>query len=573
MRVIKANFILILIVIFAALLRFSFLDKIPSGVTFDEAVIGINALSIGNGLKDEFGKFLPDLIKIDEDYRNIALIYITAPIVKIFGLNEFTVRSSTALFGVLIIVLTFLLSLKIIKNYCIALTSAFFVAISPWLINLSRSGSEGVMALFFLMLADIFILTGIKKNKNIYFFLAYLSYVIMWFSYIGAVPVAILHLLIFLIYVLIKHKSKIKIAVLLVLLAFIIFPNLYYFLFQPQKITARMDKTSLFADKTTQLVLDEQIREEKSTNKFSVYITRLFHNKPINYGQNLVNNYSQYFSEQFLFGGNIQPLRYYIPDFPLIYYLDIPFLIIGILSIAKKVTFEKSFIVLWLLTGPISAALTTAETPNLHRAVFMLPAWQIISSVGLISFIEYLRKKKYIFRKSYLLIYFVIILVYSYFAAYSLHQFFIHQPRHTNWYRNDEWKNAVQLIDNHEANYSKLIITKGGTEPYYYLMFFSRQFRNDHNNIYEYLSNRDLKNNWSLGKYEFSTKACPLTLVDDVEQNTLFVNGQNCPIPNWARIIEEAKTSDGVVKLTFLDVLLTKQQIQMIIEKDKNGEK
>lgn len=564
MKFFKTYLLLAIIVIAAAILRFTYLDKFPSGTTFDEAVIGINAYTIGYGLRDEFGKFLPDLIKVDEDYRNIVLIYITAPIVKLFGLNEYSVRASTAIFGVLLVFLSFILSKIIIKDNKIAMVTAFLVAISPWLINLSRSGSEGVLALSLLILADIFMFYGIRKNKISYHILAFIFYVLMWFSYIGAVPIALIHLLYFTLFSLKKYKFNYKNFVLLTFIAFIIFPNLYYYVFQTNKITARMNNTSVFTDKNVQLLLDEQIREEKGTGSISVLVTRFFHSKPINYGFTFIHNYSQYFSQEFLFGNKIEPTRYYIPNFALIFYIDIIFIFLGIFAIFRKITMEKGFILLWLISGPISSSLTVAETPNIHRAIFMLPAWQIITAIGIIYALEQIKSKKFHVSGIYKIFGVAILIIYLFFLSYSVHQLFVHQPAHRNWYRNDEWKNAVYNIVNLENKYEKIVLTKGTTEPYYYLMFFSPTFRNSHNNVNEYLTNRNLKNSWNLGKYSFSTLECPLKTKIDADINTLYVNGQNCPIPVWSRIINEIKTSDGVVKLTLLDVpfeVKNKQQL------------
>src|SRR3989344_6737297 len=102
--------ILLVILFIAFVLRFYKLSNIPAGFFFDEATVGVNSYFLSQNLHDEFGNFLPDFVKIGDDYRHIAIFYVTAPFIKILGLNEFAVRSATAIFGVGIVIATFFIA-------------------------------------------------------------------------------------------------------------------------------------------------------------------------------------------------------------------------------------------------------------------------------------------------------------------------------------------------------------------------------------------------------------------------------------------------------------------------------
>lgn len=549
----KQWLILFLIIIAAAFLRFYKLTEIPSGFFFDEVTAGVNGNFLSQNLHDEFGHFLPDFIAIGDDFRHVTIFYASALFIKIFGLSEFSVRAATATFGVLIVALTYFLAHILTKDKKIALVTTAFVAISPWLLNLSRSSNEVILALFFLMAADISLLLAISKAKRIYFVLAYLFMVLTWYSYSGAILTTLLHLTFFLVYGLFSKKSQAaKIGIIVVFTSFLLFPNLFYYIFQPKKITGRFDQVSIFSQKGTQLVLDEQIREDGTGKPTRPQISRFFHNKPANYFYVFINNYTTYFSGQYLVGPDARPLRYKIPGAGLLYYMDIPFLLLGIYFLLHKPNWNKTFLLFWFFAGPVSASLTLEDTPNMQRSIFMNPAIQIIVAVGIVQFFQQanrIKNKRRIIPAMTVLTFGI----YSYFFLYFMHQFLIHQPRHQNWYRNSEWKEAVQTIEKLEPNYQQIKVTN--PLAHYYLMFYSQNYRNTNGANPNYLKNRNINATWSLGKYTFVNQDC--FSIENGNWDTLYVVGQNCEdIPPWARKLKEAKTSDGVVMMTFFDVPL-----------------
>lgn len=563
--------LLFLIVALAAVLRFYKIQEIPAGFFFDEATVGVNSYFLAKSGHDELGNFLPDFIKIGDDFRHVAIFYATVPFIKLFALNEFAVRSATAFFSVLIVAVTYFLTRTLLGQAKIALLSSALIAISPWLINLSRSSNEIILSLLFLMIADIFLLLGLKNCQKNYFALSYVFMVLTWFSYSGAILISLLHYVFLVTVSLITERpKKIKIMAATALVCLVLFPNMFYWLTQPSKITGRFNQVSIFSEKGTQLILEEQIREDGAQGPTSITTTRLFHNKLTNFSNVAVNNYLRYFSGPFLQGTEGLPLRYKIPGFGQVFLIDLPFFLAGLYFLARRLTWQKIFIIFWLLAGPIPASLTLEDSPNVQRAIFMLPAWQIITAFGIYTvfglqsrIIKYLDKVKYYLAAA-------ILVVYLYLLALFMHQLFIHQPRHQNWYRNSEWSQAASLIDKLGKNYSQIIMTKGGTEPHYYLMFYSNNYREQFQNDSEYLKNRNLKNTWSLDKFTFSQNQCVFPGLKEIKLNTLYINGQICSKPpGWARIVGEAKTSDGVVMLTFADVPLSESKLQELIRQQE----
>src|SRR5687768_12237216 len=96
---IKPGYLLVVIMIVAAILRLWKLGSIPPGLTPDEASLGYNAYSILKTGRDEYGQLFPTVFKSFGDYKPGLYTYAVIPFVALFGLNEWTVRLPSALAG------------------------------------------------------------------------------------------------------------------------------------------------------------------------------------------------------------------------------------------------------------------------------------------------------------------------------------------------------------------------------------------------------------------------------------------------------------------------------------------
>lgn len=163
--------LLVLIVLLAAFLRFYNLGTNPPSLTWDEAAWGYNSYTLGLDGKDEFGKFLPiTYLESFGDFKPPVYAYLGVIPVKILGLNEFATRFPSALFGVLTVLLTFFLVRRIFwksegADY-IAVITAFFLAISPWHIMLSRAAFEANVATFFIVLGVFAFLAAVQNTDT-----------------------------------------------------------------------------------------------------------------------------------------------------------------------------------------------------------------------------------------------------------------------------------------------------------------------------------------------------------------------------------------------------------------------
>ena len=106
----KIKIALILIVSLGTLIRFWSLGDNNIGLFRDEAALGFNSWSILQTGRDEYGQKLPVFFRSFEVFFMPAYVYLSVPIMKIFGLNEFSTRLLSALSGIFLILFAFLMA-------------------------------------------------------------------------------------------------------------------------------------------------------------------------------------------------------------------------------------------------------------------------------------------------------------------------------------------------------------------------------------------------------------------------------------------------------------------------------
>lgn len=512
--------ILITILAFSLFIRTYNLNSIPLGFHIDEASLGYNAYSLLLTGKDSDGNKLPLYISMFNDNNPTGYYYLATISIKAFGLNEFATRFPAALFGSLSVLAIYFLSLNIFKDKKISLLSSLLLAMAPWSIVLSRTSAETIVALFFIILGFAFIIFSLQ-NKNLSYLLSgSLLLFLSFFIYPAPrvfVPLFFLALISF--FFSNWHKDELKYKIyLLSSFLFILLSSAILILFISGG-TARFNQVSIFNFPETKLLEEEQIMED-GVFQTSIPITRFFHNKPINYSLTFASNYFQYFTGNFLFVKGGLPLMLNVPGMGLVYMIELPFILWGIISLAKhKNNFYKIPLV-WLLIAPIAAALTVDDVPNVRRALVMFPAIEMIAAYGFLLFLDKFNKNRKIFASSIL----VLLLLFNFF--YFLHQYFIHSQINKNWHRNVGFDKMVSLVKKDYQNYDSVIVTKslGGIFP---LVLFYMQYSP---NKYQTEGSPKDRNNSGFGKFFFANSACPSIDKDPQfpKGKIIYVDDGNC---------------------------------------------
>lgn len=541
----KKYLYLFLIVLIGAVLRFYKLGEVPLGFHRDEAFFAYNAFSILKTGNDMSGNFFP-LHFQSFLYSPAGYSYFSIPFIFLLGLNEFSARAASSLFGLFTIIAGYFLTLELFyerkDKTKLALVAAFFLAVSPWNIILSRVSTENVIVVFFIALATYLFLLALRKSNDCLVFTSFIFYFIT--LYIYQAPRSFLPLFIpilFFIFLYKKISTKKTLAFVLSYIVLIIFP-IFLVMISPQ-LSLRLRTLNVFYSEKTRANLGQAFRSDGTDGRLLIE-TRIFHNKITGYAPEIINNYFSHLSFSFFFTDSYFPDRYRIPSFGLMYFFEFPILLLGIWELLKRKEKNGLFLIIWVLTVPIGASLTFDDIPNMQRTLLFFPALSIISAVGAIELIKYCKKKKIV------QVLFFLIIIYS--ITSFIHQYFIDGKYYRNYYRQEGYKELVQKVNKYILDYKYVVITNRETAPTIFFLFFNKYdpmlFQEESRD-----KNKEQTDSISFDKYVFSRHECPLSLeIDELgnkkllgESEVLYVNSGLCKDQEELSYIDEIKRTDG----------------------------
>jgi hypothetical protein len=330
-------------------------------------------------------------------------------------------------------------------------------------------------------------------------------------------------------------------------------------------LSFRIKTLSIFQNPQTQLVLDEQIREDGVLG-VTPLVSRVFNNKAINYSLTFSNIYFNHFSYDFLFTDAGFPARYRVPGMGLLYFFELPLIIFGIW---RLFSFNKRlgiFLTGWILLAPVGSALTFDDVPNLQRTLFVFPAISILTAVGFISLIESISKNiksVFVLRAAAAVI--CLIIVYNFF--YYIQAYYVHQVVHRPLYRQEGYEKLAAQLNKYSKDYNKVVVTSAQVNPTIFLLFYNKY---NPASIQKVIKENGGTNYGviSFDKFLIDEKQCPLreeiatnsktgavsySLIG--EKGILYVDDGQCKIPNGVRLLSDIKRSDNasVFKLVSLE--------------------
>ncbi len=508
--------ILFAIVILAAVLRLWQLGSVPPSPDWDEVALGYDAYSIIHTGKDEFGKFLPVVLRSFDDYKPALYAYLTIPPILIFGLNVFAVRLPSAIFGIISVLATYFLIKELFghkssiinhKSEAIALLSAMLMAISPWSIQFSRVGFESNVGDALNILVALFFVKGLKKPWMLLlsaFFAAASIYVYQ--SEKVFTPLFVLAL------ALIYRKQLFAISkkyiTSSVILGLLLIAPMFLFIVSNRAALLRVTGTSIFSYQTELLKTDIQKLERDKANNDKLGL--ILDNRRLVYAKTIVSGYISHFDPNWLFiRGDIS--RHHAPNMGLLYLFELPFILLGIYMLLFGDFDRKTkFVVFsWFLLAPLPASITTG-VPHAVRTLNFLPTWQILSAIGLLSFLIWLKKldlgfKIYDLRKIILflgLTSYVLLSVVSF--VYYLNQYFVQ----LNYYDSQDWqygyKQAVDEVKLVGDKYKEVVVSykQPMDKSYMFFLFYLQYPPQDYQKVGE-TSSGSFVSHHSFGKYTF----------------------------------------------------------------------
>lgn len=495
----KTCFLLGIIFVVALFLRFFNLSSFPVGFHQDEASLGYNGYSLLLTGRDDNNKPWPLYIDVFGDNRPSGYHYLTILPIKFFGLNEFATRFPGALFGSLTVFVFFLLTMSIFQNKKLALLSALLIAIAPWHVVLSRASAEAIIALFFIILGFSLIMMYLKKGRLKYLLSGSLFLSLSYFFYhIPRVFIPLLFLAIITFFFLVLKRETRNKRTPLILSLIWLFSLALILVFVVPGGSGRYSQVNIFTSFETDFFQKQQIQEDAITGS-TRFVSRFFHNKLSNVFLIFTSNYLDYFGLNFLFTKGGLPIWYSIPRIGLIYLVELPLILIGVYYLIRDRSIYSKIPLIWLLLGPVVAAITMDDVPNINRSIVMFPMLELIAAVGSIAIFNNLKSNR---RVVFLMI---VVILFLLNISYFLHQYFYNAKAHDTWYRNNGFAEMMEVVKKSYANYDAIIMSKyqGGIYPL--VLFYMRYNPSE----YQAAGSPKDKDYGGFGKFIFVPQDCP----------------------------------------------------------------
>ncbi|MEK7129536.1 MAG: glycosyltransferase family 39 protein [Patescibacteria group bacterium] len=452
---------LLFIVLLAFILRIYRISDVPPALSLDEVSIGYNAYSILITGADEYGTKLPLLLRAYDDWRPAFYVYLVVPSIKLFGLTPFGVRLPSVLAGTLTILLTYFLVLElfgrtqipehndqqgkksfighwVLSSGFLAVLSALLLAISPWHIYLSRLSHEVNLGLTFIVLGVYSFFRAIGNKKHV------------WWTVVSAVafglslnsyqsqkiiaPVLVISLGLLYWKQLVEKKKQLIISVFIGL--FIALPIIIVNL-QPGALI-RLRATSAFPE-----------------NQRKITSVQIF-----------VSNYISHFRPAWLFAGGDRE-SHKVPGLGLMYIWEAPLIILGMFWLLRS-GFDarlKAFILLWLFSAPLPAAITT-QAPHAMRSFTFLPVWQILAAMGFVT----------LWKKPAMYAWMVLGVLTVGSSGYFAKQYFEVFPRTQSNSFQYALTKAIPVALDRESQYERVVFSNSNNlyQSYMFFLFYSR---------------------------------------------------------------------------------------------------
>ena len=482
-------------------------------MTWDEASIGYNAYSILKTGADEYGNKLPLSFRSFDDFKPPVYIYLTVPFVAVFGLNELSVRLPAAIIGVLAVIAVYYLVKEIFINWesekkeQVALLSAFLLAISPWHLQFSRAAFEGNIGMFFLILAVFAFFKALHDKR--FFILFAAGFVLSLYSYhsfrlINPIILAVLVLLHY------KELLKQKTVVALSLAAIVLFSfPVYQSFFISQGTSARLSMVTIFSDPEIQRISAEKVLEAKQNDDF---LGQIIYNRRIVFIPNVVAGYLDHFNFDFLFLHGDSGVQHHAYNMGMLYLWEFPFILLGLWFLFKKIDKRIATLLIIFFLAPLPSAITTG-TPHPVRAIAMIPAFHIFTAVGIVYFLELIKKRT----KPAVAVISLLLLIN---LGYYLYSYYVLTPAKYGYFWQYGNKEAVMYAKEHENEYEKIIMTYEYDQPYIYYLFHNKIDPFWYQKNWNYSGNGEVDRFFrKIGKYEFKR----VDFAKDLQPKTLII--------------------------------------------------
>jgi hypothetical protein len=511
----KKNFWLILILILAIFLRFFRLDYLE--LFGDEIDAGYQSYSLMETGRDYKGHLLPLYAQSFSEWRAPMMMYFMTPFIKIFGLNEWGVRTYSAFFGIVSLLGIYLLLIKLGVKKKISLMTMFLIAILPWHIQYSRSGYEITLMASFILWGLYFLVDYFNKHKFYKLVLAAILLSLSFYTYnTSNVYVPLFILLIFGCRKLVNKEKIIKPAFKLLAIMFVLSLPILYQIFCGSAAN-RFEKFSVFNNDG----LISEINDYRKQQNYSL-ISKVFYNKVVYSVRRVGANYLNTFSSDYLFGMGDVTFRQSLHKVGNLFWVYAIFIIVGLVCFIKnkKKTFVDYFMLGFLIISPIPSSLTIDGYNHATRLFLMIFPLCYFAAIGFCQLFEY--KKAIGIFLSVILCFEFVYFQYYYWCSYRLDSW--------RWWQTG-YKETMQLSAKYYNSYEKVYFENAYEPAYPRFLFWNKIDPKTVFNVDDSPKENAVKNytGFCYQKYCFLTMGS-LINANKFDKNVLYVISQSVNI-------------------------------------------
>lgn len=401
------------------------LDTSPPALNSDELLKAFDGASVYHTGKDHHGEPWPLFFRQSGEYSPPIYIYFAGMLSAPFGIAPYTVRLPSAIFGMLSVLLAYLLARRC-QGEWFGLLAAFLVAVSPWNLHFSRIGWEAI-TLPTLQLAALWLFLRWRDSRQTGdLLLSAFLFGLTPYAYPTArlfTPLIGLGLLLCFFPLLKERWKQASAGVSVFLIAQL--PLLYSLATHYEAMQARWNFVSIF-------------------------------NRP-DWLSLFFSNYLSHLSPRFLFwNGDANPLHGLTGGIVLITLA--PFVLYGLWILLKRRNSFDWFLLFWLLSFAIPASLTydrfnPASMPNALRTVNGMPLFELIAACGLASILSYLPEK----RKNIGLATLIAIIALNFFVI--LYDAAYQYPNRSSGAYQEGLAEAVEYTEAYKAQYDRIVFS------------------------------------------------------------------------------------------------------------------
>jgi len=484
----KLNWVLIVIMLAAIFLRVYKLDYLE--LFGDEVDAGYQSYSLLTTASDYKGHFLPVYAQSFSEWRAPGLMYAMVPFIKIFGLNEWGVRMTPAFFGIMSILGFYFLLSALGVSKKVRLTTVLLLAITPWHIQYSRTAFELTLMSSGLIWGSYFLI----RRKII---LSAIFFCVSLYTYNTA---NILVPLIALLTIFVFKLSKQQIFILIITGVLLTLPLAQQVVFG--HAGDRFGTVSIFNNKDIVAKVNDYQNAGGKT-----FISRILYNKLTVGGKQIIFNYTNAFSSNFLFKDGDVTFRHSLHEVGNLFWVELGLIVVGVI-VSKN---------MWLLgllfIAPIPASLTIDGYNHASRLFLLVFPLTYFAAVGLTKL------------KTWLRVVACLVLIF---------EFVNFQYYYWNFYRNESWrwwhvgyKESMQYIADNKDKYNKVIMDNTYEPSLIRFLFWNKI---DSKPVYNLVDNKDTDVDGFNG-YCLENKFCFVNFenkfkLENMKENTLYLISQ-----------------------------------------------